>query len=119
MTRVFLACVALLALTAPSRAATVTVPGSLLVVPLDVATVTTGGTAVTALTSGHASAGGFLVSSNAAGICVNQQGVAGTATTSGTVCVVQNQVYKLVPSNNPVSVNSTGSAVAFGGEGLN
>jgi hypothetical protein len=95
-----------------------TKPGTLTIVPLDVAVVTTGGTAVTALTMGHATAGGFLVTSNAAGICVNQQGAAGTSTAGGTVCVAQNQMYTLVPNGNAVSVNST-AAVAIGGEGLN
>lgn len=93
-------------------------PASRAIVPLDVSTVTTGGTAVTALTAGHASAGGFIVTSNVAGICVSQTGAAGSATAGGTVCVAQNQPYTLVPSAAAVSVNSPASAVAFGGEGL-
>lgn len=93
-------------------------PGARTIVPLDVATVTTGGTAVTALNAGHATAGGFLVTSNAAGICVSQAGTAGTATSGSTQCVAANQRYNLVPSANAVSVNSTASAVAVGGEGL-
>ncbi len=109
---------ALLAIATPSFAATVTVPGSLQIVPLDIATVTTGGTAVTALNAGNAAAGGWLVTSNAAGICVNINGVAGTATTGDTTCVAQNQAYYIPPTFHPVSVNSSASSVNFGGNGF-
>ena len=92
--------------------------GSRTIVPLDISSVTTGGTAVSALSAGHATAGGFLVTSNAAGICVNQVGAAGTATSGNTQCVAQNQAFALVPSAAAVSVNSSASSVTFGGEGL-
>jgi hypothetical protein len=96
-----------------------TAPSTRTIVPLDISAVTTAGTAVTALSAGHAAAGGFLVTSNAAGLCVNQVGAAGTATSGNTTCVAQNQMYSLVPSGNAVSVNSAASSVAIGGEGLN
>ena len=93
---------------------------SLTVVPLDVGTVATGGTAVTALASGHATAGGFVGTSNAAGICVDQYQTAGTVTgtPSTTWCVYPGQPYALVPSTHAVSVNSTASGVSIVGEGL-
>jgi hypothetical protein len=98
----------------------VTTPNSRVVVPLDVATVTTGSTAVNALSAGHATAGGFLITTNAAGICVDQHTTAGTVTgtPSSTICVAQNQVYQLVPNTGAVSVNSTASGVSIAGEGL-
>lgn len=98
---------------------TVNSPSTRTIVPLDISSVTTGGTAVNALSAGHATAGGFLVTANAAGMCVNQQGAAGTATSGATVCVAQNQAFTLVPSAAAVSVNSTASSVTIGGEGLN
>jgi len=98
-----------------------TVPSSLVIVPLDVATVTTGGTAVNALAANHATAGGYLVTANAAGLCVDQTTTAGTVTGTPktTVCVVQNQPYFLIPNTHAVSVNSTASGVALAGMGLN
>jgi len=100
--------------------AVTTTPGQRTIVLLDVSTVTTGGTAVTALATGHASAGGFIVTSNAAGLCVDQYQTAGTVTgtPSSTACVAMNVPYQLVPSAHAVSVNSTASGVALGGEGL-
>lgn len=95
-----------------------TSPGTRTIVPLDVSTVTTGGTAVTALSAGHATAGGFVLTANAAGICVSQNGAAGTSTAGSTICVPQNTPFNLVPSVSAVSVNSSGTGVAFGGEGL-
>lgn len=103
----------------PAGAATVTEPGSLNVITLDVKTVTTGGTAVNALNPGNAARGGVLVTSNAAGICINLVGTAGTATTGDTVCVAANQPYYVPPMIGSVSVNSSGSAVAIAGYGLN
>lgn len=95
-------------------------PSTRTIVPLDVSAIGTGGTAVTALTAGHATAGGKLVTANAAGLCVDQHGTAGTVTgtPSTTMCVPQNVVFDLVPSAGAVSVNST-AAAAIGGEGLN
>ena len=87
-------------------------------IPLDVGSVTTGGTAVAALAAGHATAGGFVVTSNAAGICINQRGTAVTSTTGDTACVAQNVPFYLVPSKNAVSVNSASSSVTIAGYGL-
>jgi len=82
-------------------------------------TVTTGGTAVVALNAGGANAGGTLMTTNAAGICVNQNGPAATSTGGSTMCVAANQIFNLIQSGNAVSVNSTGSGVTFAGWGLN
>lgn len=92
-----------------------TSPSSIIVTSLDVSTVA--GSAVNALTAGHAGKGGFIVTSNAAGVCINQVGAAGTATSGDTTCVAQNQPYYLAPSGNAVSVNSTGNPVTIAGYG--
>ena len=90
-------------------------------VPLDVTTVTTG-TPATVLSANHRTAGGFLITSNAAGMCISENGTAGTTTgyvgSVETVCVVANQPYNLQPSANAVSVTSTGTGVAISGYGL-
>lgn len=94
-------------------------PGSLTIVALDISSVTTGGTAVNALSATHSSAGGFVMTANAAGICINQiGGAAGTSTSGSTTCVAQNQPYYIAPSANAVSVNSTASGVALAGYGF-
>lgn len=122
MIRVLLTCLALAALASPSRAATVTVPGPLRIVPLDITSVATANTPVTVLSPGEHSAGGYLVTSNAAGACFSENGTAGVATgyvgTTFTTCVAANVVYPLSPSIGPVSANSTGTAVALSGYGL-
>lgn len=92
-------------------------PASLTILPLDISSVTTGGTAVNALAAGHASAGGFVVTSNAAGICINERGAAGTASSGDTACVAQNQPYYLAPTSNAISVNSSSSSVTLAGYG--
>jgi hypothetical protein len=117
MRRILAAALAL-AFVTPALAATVTVPGSLQIVPLDISAVTTGGVAVTALNAGNAAAGGWVVTSNAAGICVNVNGAAGTATAGDTTCVAANQAYYIPPTSHPVSVNSSASSVNFGGNGF-
>jgi hypothetical protein len=101
--------------------AVTTKPGSRAIIPLDVSVVTTGGTAVTALTAGHAAAGGFIVTNNPAGMCVDQSTTAGTVngTPSTTVCVLQFESFPLTPNGGAVSVNSTGSGVAISGQGWN
>ena len=90
------------------------------IVPLDVATVTTG-TPATVLNANHRPAGGFLITSNAAGFCVSENGTAGTTTATvagvATVCVAANQRYTLLPSANAVSVTSPGTGVAISGYG--
>lgn len=91
------------------------------IIPLTTSTVTTGGTAVTAIAAPGARCGGYLVTANAAGICVDQATTAGTVTgtPSTTSCVGAGTAFYLVPSVNPVSVNSASSSVNFSGVGLN
>lgn len=89
------------------------------IIPLDVTSVTTGGTPVNALSVGHVLRGGFILTTNAAGICVSQQGAAGTSTNSSTQCIAANQIYNIVPNTGAVSVNSVGSSVALSGQGYN
>lgn len=91
------------------------------IIALSPSSVTTGGTAVTVLPVNGAACGGFIVTANAAGMCVDQVTTAGivTGTPSTTACVPQNVPFYLVPSALPVSVNSTASGVALGGGGLN
>jgi hypothetical protein len=97
-------------------------PGLLTIVPLDVATVTTGGTAVTALAAGHRNKGGFLLNPAAATInlCINEQTTAsGTVSAGGLVCIAPSQSYTLSPSALGVSVVTSDSAHPFAGQGLN
>lgn len=111
---------ALLALASPSHAATVTVPGSIALVPLDVATVTTGGVAVTALIAGHRTGGGFLLNpvGAIAPLCINEQGTAvGTTSAGSVICIAAGASFNLAPSPMPVSVVSSDSAHGFAGEG--
>ena len=121
MTRVFSLCLALLALGSPSYAATVTQPGSLTLVPLAVSTVTTGGTAVTALTAGQRSAGGWLQNpwSATVNLCISEvDNATGTTSAGNTTCIVPGQGYNLTPSPQAVTVVSSDSAHPFSGYGL-
>ncbi len=91
-------------------------------VPLDVSTVTTGGTAVTALTAGHRTAGGFLYNPIGATInlCINEQATAsGTTSAAGLTCIQPGQAYKLAPAAGAVSVITSDSSHPFSGYGLN
>lgn len=97
---------------------TTTAPAALTVNALDVSVVTAGGNAVTALATGKSAKGGFLVTDNAAGICVNVRGTAGTTTTGDTACVAAGQTYHLPETGGSVSVNSSGSSVSFAGYGF-
>lgn len=111
---------ALLALASPSYAATVTVPGSLVMNPLDIATVTTGGTAVTAIAAGKRTAGGWIYNPSDATVllCINETATASGITTSGAlVCIPPDRTYNLTPSSGSVSVISSDSAHKFGGMG--
>lgn len=97
-------------------------PGPRTIVALDVATVTTGGTAVTALIAGHRSAGGFLYNPIGASInlCINEQGVASGTTSAGALtCIQPGQAYTLAPSAAAVSVVTSDSSHPFSGYGLN
>jgi hypothetical protein len=90
-------------------------------VALDVSTVTTGGTAVTALNAGHRTAGGFIQNPPTATInlCINEIGTAAGTTSSGsTTCIQPGQTYALVPASGAVSVIASDSSHAFSGEGL-
>lgn len=117
----FLLLLALLAtLAAPAEAATVTVVGPVTLVPLDVAIVTTGGTAVTALNAGHRIAGGWLLNPSGATqpLCINEQGTAsGTVSAGSVICIAPGASFNLAPSPMSVSVVTSDSAHAFAGEG--
>lgn len=95
-------------------------PGSVTLVTLDVATVTTGGTAVTALTAGHRTRGGWLQNPPSAtvNLCIAEIGTAsGTTSAGNTTCVVPGQTYVLTASANAVSVIAADSAHPFSGMG--
>lgn len=99
-----------------------TSPGARTIVPLDVSTVTTGGTAVTALTAGHRTAGGFLFNPIVATIalCINEIGIAsGTTSAGNTTCIQPGQSYNLAPAASAVSVITSDSSHPFSGYGLN
>jgi len=119
--RTVLALLALAATSGPLHAATVTVPGTLTIVPLDVSTVTTGGTAVTALAAGERAAGGWIQNPIDAtvNLCINEVGTAsGTTSAGSTTCIVPGAIYTLAPAIGPVSVISSDSAHAFSGYGF-
>jgi hypothetical protein len=89
-------------------------------VPLDIATVTTGGTAVVALNAGHRTAGGWLYNPSVAtvNLCIAEVGTAtGTSSAGNTTCVVPGQKYDLTANAGAVSVISSDSAHAFSGYG--
>lgn len=105
-----------------SSAPSFTKPALFTIVPLDVSTVTTGGTAVTALTAGHKTAGGWLQNPASATqpLCINEIGTAsGTSSSGNTTCVSPGTPYYLTPSSGTVSVVSSDSAHPFSGFGLN
>ena len=98
-----------------------TKPGEITLVPLDVAIVTTGGTAVTALISGHRTAGGWISNPVTAtqNLGINEIGTASGTTSSGnTTFIVPGQTYTLSASTNAVSVISSDSSHAFSGYGF-
>jgi hypothetical protein len=98
-----------------------TAVGSLTLVALDASSVTTGGTAVSALTAGHRTGGGWIFnpSGAAASLCINEIGTAsGTVSSGSTTCVAAGQSYTLAPSANAVSVIASDSGHAFSGEGF-
>ena len=99
-----------------------TVSGPLVLIPLDVATVTTGGTAVTALAAAHRNKGGWLHNPGSAtvNLCINEVSVAsGTSSAGNLTCIVPGQSYRLTASPNAVSVVSSDSAHPFSGYGWN
>lgn len=98
-----------------------TTPGQRILVPLDVATVTNGGTAVTALLAGHKIAGGWIANPVTAtvNLGINEIGTAsGTTSAGNTTFITPGQTYTLQPSAGAVSVISTDSAHQFSGMGL-
>jgi hypothetical protein len=97
-------------------------PSARTIIPLDVSTVTTGGTAVTALIAGHRTEGGFLFNPVGATIslCINEQGTASGTTSSGALtCIQPGQSYTLTPAAGAVSVITSDSSHPFSGYGLN
>jgi hypothetical protein len=107
---------------ASNQTAISTTASSLTLVALDVSTVTTGGTAVVALTAGHRNKGGWLQNPVGATIalCVNEIGTAsGTTSAGSTTCIQPGQSYSLTPSTAAVSVISSDSTHPFSGVGIN
>jgi hypothetical protein len=105
----------------PVLAATVIVPGAVTLVTLDVKTVTTGGTAVTAIAAGNRTAGGFLQNPKGATIdlCINELGPASGTTSSGdTTCIIPGASYNVAPGIGSVSVVTSDSSHPFSGYGL-
>ena len=96
-------------------------PTSLTLVPLDVASVTTGGTAVTALAAGHRTAGGWIQNPVGAttALCIDEIDTAtGTTSSGNTTCVQPGQIYNLAPGTGAVTVVSSDNTHAFSGEGF-
>ncbi len=94
--------------------------GMVTLVTLDVKTVTTGGTQVTALATGNRTKGGWIKNpENAAGpLGINEIGTATGTTSSGDTSFIQpGEVYILAPSNNAVSVIAANSGHPFSGMG--
>lgn len=90
-------------------------------VPLDIASVTTGGTAVTALNTGHRVSGGWIFNPSTAtvNLCINEIGTAsGTTSAGNTTCIIPGASYQLSASGNAVSVITSDSSHAFSGLGL-
>ncbi len=96
-------------------------PAPLTVVTLDVKTVTTGGTPVTAIAATHRTAGGILCNPQGATINmgINEIGTAAGTTSSGdTTFIVPGQCYNVSPAAGAVSVITSDSAHPFSGYGL-
>lgn len=99
-----------------------TSPGIQTQIPLDASTVTTGGTAVTALIAGHRNAGGWIYNPATATVplCINEITAASGTTTAGSLtCINPDKTYELARSANSVSVISSDSAHPFSGYGFN
>jgi hypothetical protein len=114
MGKLILAALACIALAGGARAQT-----AIILAPLDVASVTTGGTAVTAVAHYNRLKGGWLQNPSTAttNLCINEMDAAAATTTPGgnVVCIAPGQTYLLAPSGNSVSVVSSDSAHAFSG----
>jgi len=94
-----------------------TAPGSLRQRALDVASVTTGGTAVTAINAGNRVHGGWIYNPLGAGaaLCINEIGTATTTTAGSTTCIPADRTYNVSPGAGSVSVNSSDSTHPFSG----
>jgi hypothetical protein len=89
--------------------------------PLDVASVTTGGTAVTAISAGHRAKGGWIQNPSTAtvALCINELAVASGTTSAGSLtCVPPGYSYNIAPTAAAVSVISSDSTHAFSGYGF-
>lgn len=87
---------------------------------LDISTVTTGGTAVTAISAGHRAKGGWLANPSTATIalCINELTTAsGTTSQASLYCLPPGYSYNLAPTAAAVSVISSDSAHPFSGYG--
>lgn len=96
-------------------------PSTRTIVALDASTVTAGGTAVTALATGHRTAGGWISNPSTATVplCISEIGAAsGTTSQGNTTCITPGQIEQLTPSANAVSVVSSDSAHPFSGYGF-
>lgn len=99
-----------------------TTPSVVTQVTLDVKSVTTGGTAVNALSAGHRTHGGWLKNPDAAAasLCINEIGTAsGTVSSGDTTCIAAGQSYTISPGAGAVSVVSSDSSHTFSGMGFN
>lgn len=85
---------------------------------LDISTITTSGTPVTAINAGHAVGGGLIQTTNTAGFFVNQIAPATTIAAGANLFIPANTGYMVVPNAGAVSVNATASAVVLQGYGL-
>lgn len=104
---------------APAQQATA--PGQRTIVTLDIKTVTTGGTAVNAISAGNRTAGGLLCNPVGATINlgVNEIGTAAGTTSSGdTTFINPGQCYVVVPATTAVSVITSDSSHPYSGYGL-
>jgi hypothetical protein len=93
------------------------------IVPLDVSTVTTGGTPVAALSAGHRTAGGWITNPENATVrlCYRDDGGTPTGTYTGAqsnlVCLAPAQGASLTPSPLALYVVTSDNAHPFAGEG--
>lgn len=122
MTRLLFAFVfALIVRSAHAQQVVQTSPRVVTIVPLRIATVTTGGTAVQALNAGDRVSGGLLVNPKGATIdlCINEDGgtASGTTTAGSLICIQPGTSYNVTASPLAVSVITSDSAHPFGGKG--
>lgn len=110
-----------LMLAMPAFAQTPTLDVPIKVNPLDISTVTTGGTAVLAINPGGHTMGGWIYNPATATIplCINELATASGTTTAGSLtCIPQDRTYYLTRSTGGVSVISSDSTHPFSGYGF-